>query len=176
MMQRPPILHAVLALISVAFAVALYRVVTVRPPDTPTAAAPAESAIAPVADASFAPPAEESFAEISARPLFSASRKPPPPPEPEKTADSLAPPPPPPLALVGVILAGAQKIAVIKESGTGQVRNAVTGDEITGWQLTDITADSITLKNGDVVQDYQLQNSVAPGVTVGGGPRLPGSQ
>src|SRR5206468_2429246 len=74
----------------------------------------ANTVVLPPPPPAFIAPSAEAFAAIGDRPLFDSTRKkyvPPPAPEQQQAN---APPPPPNLALVGVILDGQTKLAIVR--------------------------------------------------------------
>lgn len=96
----------------------------------------------------FAPPPPDSFADIDARPLFSADRKP--------LADSGKPGPtgaPTDFALTGIISGGDRAVALLRSKSLSTTTSAVVGGVVNGWRVTRIGPTSVTLNaNGtDVV-------------------------
>ncbi|MDE2075280.1 MAG: hypothetical protein KGJ81_17750, partial [Alphaproteobacteria bacterium] len=91
--------------------------------------------------APFASPPLANFSVINERLVFNPLRQPIVPP-PSKDKDSAAPPPPPNLVLVGVIIDGDQRLALIKLAGAPFAAGYAVGAEIAGWQLTEIDADA----------------------------------
>jgi general secretion pathway protein N len=81
------------------------------------------------------------------RPLFSPSRRPPPPPPPvaELPAASAPPPPPPPnVRLFGIVIDGEGARAIVR-SGTEKVDRVQIGDNIGGWQVSQIEGRHLVL-------------------------------
>lgn len=91
----------------------------------------------------------EAYASIAARPLFNADRKPdplPPPPEPPKPKIVLADLNQ--FKLVGVIVSGESRIALVRRAGTSTLTLRV-GDTLDGWKVEKIDAQGVGLSGGD---------------------------
>jgi general secretion pathway protein N len=99
----------------------------------------------PEADSGVLPPLSQ-LSETRDRPLFSPMRRPPqmaPAPAPvavPTVALAPAPPPPekPPFTLVGAIVGGAQRVAVLQDAGTGALATAREGDVRGAWTIDEI--------------------------------------
>lgn len=99
---------------------------------------------------SFAPPPPDEFAELTERPPFSPSRRPPlpriaiPPPPAEP-----APPPRPKIRLfgVGVLENGASGQALLARDGSGKAEWLREGDTIEGWRLLAVEPRRVRLRD-----------------------------
>lgn len=149
---------------------------------TADAAAPATVESAPSTPAAQAdpdpalslPPAE-AFATIVERPLFSATRRPwqPPPvveaaPEPEPPPEPAPPPepvaipapePPPAIefTLVGIVIAGAERQALVLRQGDGKVVQVPEGGEVAGWFAVLIDPDRAVFRQRGFEQELLLK-------------------
>ena len=88
----------------------------------------------------FVPPPEEAFADIDARPLFAADRKP--------LADNTqlgAVGSASELSLVGVIMDGDHAVALLRNKSSSQTESASVGGTVQGWHVARIDATSVTL-------------------------------
>jgi hypothetical protein len=142
----------VATLLTIAVVLAGTAVYELSAPLDPVSVDPAPAArraLRPVVRLAFVPPPESSFADIDARPLFSAGRKPL-----EDTAlaggsASAASD----LTLVGVIVDGEHSIALFRSKSTAQSSSAALGAIVNGWRVARIDPTSVTLRSGsgDVV-------------------------
>jgi len=143
-----------------AAAFAVYAVWTSPPMELPSTAPVSRPARQMhTGDASKATTASvnQSYPEIAARPLFYPSRrawKPPPPPPPPVV--STAPPPLTDYALVGVILSGATRSALIRPPGASTTITLGEGQELQGWKLQEITRDRLRFAAGDAHYDMNF--------------------
>ncbi|MEI9886376.1 MAG: hypothetical protein WDN08_07705 [Rhizomicrobium sp.] len=118
----------------------LYEAVTPLDPvtiETPRLPARRPAALRPPA---YAPPPAESFADIDARPLFSAKRRP--------LADlqaSGAAAATSDFVLVGVIMGGERAVALLRNKSTAATTSAGVGDLVNGWRVARIDATAVTL-------------------------------
>lgn len=88
------------------------------------------------------------FSATRDRPLFSPTRRPPLPP-PVLIAAPPPPPLPPNVALLGVIMDGAQAQAVVRAGSTQKVLRVSIGDDIGGWKVGQIEEQRLVLlRNG----------------------------
>jgi hypothetical protein len=111
-------------------------------------AARPQQANAPASDA-VTPSVTPSYAAIAEHPLFYPSRMPwvpPPPPQPEPV--STAPSPLTNYALVGVIVSGHTRSALIKPPGANKTITLEEGQELDGWTLQQITRDRLHFAAG----------------------------
>ena len=103
-------------------------------------------------------PAPDAVAAIDARPVFDPSRQPVAAPA-DANAKSQAPTLPS-LTLVGVIIDGATRLALIRTSPTGFAMSYAVGTSLGGWQIAEIEADRIVLRAaGAADQEIRLSGS-----------------
>jgi hypothetical protein len=144
---------ALIAICSVLGAGLLYEVFAPLPAYSVPSARVGAIAV-PAPPPAFAAPAIAAFAPIADRPLFDPQRRkfvPPP-----TVSAAAAPPPPPDIALVGVILDGANKLAIVRASNAALATSMAVGESIGGWQLSSIEADRIILHAGTLENVIRL--------------------
>jgi len=105
----------------------------------------------------IATPPPEAFADINARPMFSPDRKAIA--EPGTSAVSGSPPN---IALVGVIMDPKDRMALIRTGASPLAGAFRLGADISGWRLTEITADHVVLAQGGLRDELRLQDNHAP--------------
>jgi hypothetical protein len=136
-------------------------------------AAPAAASAAPLAaaDLALALPPPERFAVIVERPLFSPTRRPAPPQaavaqaeaEPEEPPPEAGPPAdvePPPVVdftLVGVVIAGSERYALVERHEDGRVVQVPEGGGVGGWFAVRIDPDRAVFRQGAVEEELQLK-------------------
>ncbi len=98
-------------------------------------------------------PAVEAFAALDARPMFNPARKPIELPE-DKPSALTALPPPTDLALMGVIIGGDKRIALVRAGTSPVAESVIVGGQLSGWQVSAIEPDHITLHAGS--NDYTI--------------------
>ena len=136
------------------------------------AAAPAADAQPPPADAdlALALPPPERFAVVVERPLFSPTRRPAPPaaevaeapalpeePPPEPEAVEAEPPPVVDFTLVGVVIAGTERYALVERHEDGRVVQVPEGGDVSGWFAVLIDPDGAVFRNGAVEEELLLK-------------------
>ncbi len=95
--------------------------------------------------------------EIVDRPLFFASRRPVPPEPPAVAAAKPEPVPPLDFALVGTILTGSSRVALVKPDKAASVELAL-GQLVGGWTVSAIDADRIMVRHGATEQLVGLRD------------------
>jgi len=113
------------------------------------------------------PQAALNFEQLSAtrdRPLFTSSRKapqiaPPPPPIIAVAAPVAEPPPPPQILLAGVIVDRQGPRAMLRADPTAKIIAVRLGDDVSGWKVTDIEPQRMTLSLDDRAIDVSLFQS-----------------
>jgi hypothetical protein len=145
LMLKPP--QALLAAICAALLLAtLYELVApvqaFSVPDAPLHS----GAVTPASTLRFAMPPEDRFAAIDARPIFLPTRKPPLLPDTAAANQPATPPPLPAMVLVGIILDGANHLALLKSPGAPFVQTLSVGAALGGWTIAEIDADKIVLR------------------------------
>jgi general secretion pathway protein N len=123
-----------------------------------------------------------------ARPIFTASRRPPQPAVVAPGDQAAAPPPPPPaeaehppLALIGAVVGDGDAIAVFLDRATQKVVRLRPGDSHGGWKLSSVEGREVTFDKGDrsetLVLKRQEEPTGAPGLRPppgeAGGPAVP---
>ena len=98
-------------------------------------------------------PSLDSLGATRARPLFSASRRPPAPalvPVPVLPRAVAPPPlPPPNVQLSGVILGADKQVALLKRLGSPTALSVAVGGLVEGWTVTAIGARAVVLQRND---------------------------
>ena len=170
-------------LMRIAFAAFAWQPVPPLERAEPVAVQPSERVAPPVARN---PGPLTAFDEISARPIFSDTRRPfappPPPPLPQvaatpsPVAPRVAPPPAPPqLVLTGVVLGPPGPVAIVGRETGGEPLHLHIGQQVDGWEVVSIMPTGVELKNGPALQPIVFPKaasagsagapSVAPGAT-----------
>ncbi len=109
--------------------------------------------------APYAIPPLAEFSETVRRPLFSSTRRPP---EPESSLPDEAPVQASgdELILVGVVIAGENRIALVRQRNDSKLLRVVTAQEIAGWSVEEITPTSAILRRGDVRETLVLEDNI----------------
>jgi general secretion pathway protein N len=102
-------------------------------------------------DTHSALPPIESYAEVTARPLFSATRRPAP-----QQAFARGSPELTSLVLTGVILTSDSRTALVQEAKAPKPIRLTEGQEIQGWTVQSILPDRIVIRRGTVEQEVRL--------------------
>ena len=110
---------------------------------------PSSSHVPPIKAVAYTPPAIELFADLDARPLFTATRKPLQ--DPAQANGAAAPSSD--FVLVGVIMGGTRAVALLRNKATSASMSAAVGDVVSGWRVARIDATTVTLhaNGGDFV-------------------------
>jgi hypothetical protein len=113
----------------------------------------------------YTPPAFESFANVDERSVFNPLRTPIASDSGVATAagDAL----PADLALVGVILDGATKMALLKSSTAPQVVAVPQGGVFEGWQVASVEADKVVFAAHGERQELKLSDNKPPAPAAG---------
>lgn len=121
--------------------------------------------------ADLALPPVETFSETLTRPLFTATRRPPSPlaalhgqqgaPAPAPTPERTGPKGEKLLLgtylLNGVVVAGPQKLVMLKHMGSGKSLRVAEGEILDDWTVATITSDQVTLRRGDREEKVSLR-------------------
>jgi hypothetical protein len=123
-------------------------------PQVTAALAPAPLPEFAAEPAPFDPPPSRAFAEIGARPLFSASRRP----FVAASATEEAPPPGEtiPIELVGTLLTARGAAALLQPQGQN-ARWLQAGETIAGWRVETIQRDQVSLRLDDENRTLELR-------------------
>jgi hypothetical protein len=99
----------------------------------------------------------DAFSDVTERPLFTPGRRPP--------AAAVAAPdpssPPPPFALIGVIGAGADRVALMR-GPDGTARRGRVGDVVDGWRIDRVDPRAVTWRRGEEARRTALGAASAP--------------
>ena len=114
------------------------------------------NAVTPASQARFNPPAMATFSEITERPLFNQSRKPPVP-EQKTTVVKAAPKSPLRLQLEGVAITSESRLAVVRDRNTNTVLHLAPGEKHEGWELISVSDKIATFKRGEQTQQLELE-------------------
>jgi len=112
---------------------------------------------------------EQAYPETAARPLFTPTRRP----APEAAAQQQAAFQPGQYVLLGVTMAGDNRIAMLREKSTGRIYRVSRGGEINGIKLAAIERDTVTLAMGGQQEQLPLtvqKAGATPGQPTPGGP------
>lgn len=104
----------------------------------------------------FDPPPRHLFAEIAARPLFSASRRPF---VPESDTDDSLQDERIAIELVGTLLTEAGRAALLQPQGQN-ARWLRAGERIAGWRVETIQRDQVRLRSDDAAQTLELRTDL----------------
>ncbi len=156
-MNRPRIMSglpiAAVGVLAACLALEL-RASALGPVSSAHAAVEADEA-APALAIEFAP--ADASREVTERPLFFRSRRPLPPEPPAVAEPRPEPQPPLTFALVGTIVTGPTRVALVKPEKAASVELAV-GQSLEGWTLTTIDADRVMVRHGGTEQLLGLRD------------------
>lgn len=132
-------------------AVVVYRELTDEPvmarTGEPTAAAAISAAAAE--DGPFVMPPLASYDEVTARPLFSVTRRPAAIARPASAAMSS-------LTLAGVVISRDGRVALIRQDKSPSLTRAREGQQVGGWTVQAITVDRVVVSNGAAQTELKL--------------------
>ena len=111
--------------------------------------------MAPPASGSSLPPVE-AYKEVTQRPLFSSTRQPQAESAPQSSGKGGA------LFLVGTIVTGHSRTALIKHGSPSVLVRLSEGQKIEGWTLQSIEPDRVTLLSGGTRQELKVKDQAAP--------------
>jgi hypothetical protein len=111
----------------------------------------------------FTMPPESSFAVVLERPVFSPTRRP------QQAGNARAAPAPSvDFTLIGVVITGGERYALVKPSNGDALERLSEGDELAGWSAVSIGSDRVLFRRGTVQKEIVLDYK-APAPP--GGPR-----
>jgi general secretion pathway protein N len=142
---RYPILIALGAVAAVLAGIVAWEAVHDSARDSQLGATPVRRAAPFEAKLLPAPPvvaAEQAYPEFAARPLWTPTRRPAPAALPPSTYT------PGQYALLGVIIAGGNKTAMLREKSNGKLHRVEAGRQLNGITVAEIAPDSVTLTQG----------------------------
>lgn len=131
----------------------------VTPPLTATRVVDASTKATPL-------PPLQSFSEITTRPLFSATRRPPVPRKVQRPKPIIASAPTPSkietgqYTVMGIIIDEKTKAALMRKGRKGALMRVRIGQKLDGWTVEDIVAESVKLRQGEVVDLVLLRDNV----------------
>ena len=104
---------------------------------------------------------KESLRDMTERPLFTPTRRPPPDPAPREAQPAFVPPPAPPSTpdymLLGIIRDGDRAIALLRGRSDGRNLRVEAGDMIGGWEIAAVDTVSVRLKReGGAAHELRL--------------------
>lgn len=117
-----------------------------------TRPAPEESALS--VPASFQMPPEGDFAEVLARPLFSATRRP----KVETSQSTAAVAASASFTLIGTIISQQGHYALLKSGQSARLQRVTEGQEIEGWTVDRIFLDRVMLRNASGQAEVKLKD------------------
>jgi hypothetical protein len=95
---------------------------------------------------------KQSLRDMTERPLFTPTRRPPPDPAPTQAEPAFAPPPAPSspeFTLLGIIRNGDRATALLRSRSDGRNLRVEAGDTIGGWEIAAVETVSVKLKRKD---------------------------
>jgi hypothetical protein len=95
---------------------------------------------------------KQSLRDMTERPLFTRTRRPPPGPAPIQAEPAFVPPTSPPspdYMLLGIIRNGERATALLRSKSDGRNMRVQAGDTIGGWEIAVVGTVSVRLKRGD---------------------------
>jgi hypothetical protein len=152
-------------LIWVALAAAIIAPWAAPLPD-PSPSGPAPVTSRPPPDPNFESKALTALPETTARPLFTATRRPPPPAR--NPVQTSARPKPTRLVgyrLTGIVRSSTQRMILLTEEKSGRVVELHEGEQVDGWRLTTIGPDHARLSRDGHQIDLLEANAKAPGIS-----------
>jgi hypothetical protein len=167
MLRRLLVLNAVLAIVSVAFAIGIVRTLLIKqsvPPPAPrqTSAAPQPAKVAEAAD-----PGPEAHAVIVAQNLFNPARS-----ETATAVVAVAKP-----VLHGVVIDGAKSRAFLEDPTVKRVGGYSVGDTVSGGKIQKIADDRVVIVRPEGMMEVLLQDPSkprpVPAITAGASPAEP---
>jgi hypothetical protein len=109
-------------------------------------------------------PSRQTFSAINERFVLDPQRRSV---HPSNTAND-APGPSPVLALVGVIIAGQTRLAIVRDGNEASAASVAVGGTIDGWQIAQIDSNRIVIRSGATDRTILLEaNRGAPAISVG---------
>lgn len=117
-------------------------------------------AVSATAAAPYAMPPLSAFSETIRRPLFSTTRRYQNP-DPALLAGAPVQAGSGEIVLVGIIIAGEDRIALVRRRNDSTLLRVVTGQEITGWSVEEILPTSAILRRGNVRETLVLEDKIS---------------
>jgi len=104
-------------------------------------------------DAAFALPPIESYAEVTERPLFSATRRPPPPDAVHENIGNAGS-----FVLLGIVISDGNQTALIQHGRPPVLARLAEGQTLEGWTVQSISANGVTLQNAGTQHTLKLKD------------------
>ena len=158
--RDPSILLPLLVCVSLAGLVTLEYIAAPRLTDAVVPVAAVAVAALPPAIALEAVPAS-AFDGVLARPLFAPSRRPPPD-APAPLVDAVPEAAPFEIELVGVVIAGDERLALVRQPGLPVLVRVETGAAIGGWTVEAIEPDHVLFRSGTRLEEVRLRDDASP--------------
>lgn len=160
--RDPSILLPLLVCLSLVGLVYLEGIAAPRLSDAvaPVAAVAVAVAALPPAIALEPPPAS-AFDGVLARPLFAPSRRPPPD-APAPQVDEVPEAAPFEIELVGVVITGDERLALVRQPGLPVLVRVETGAAIGGWTVEAIEPDHVLFRSGTRLEEIRLRDDAPP--------------
>lgn len=149
-------LLAACAVLAGIFALENRQIIQTQAESSPTA----QTEFEPPERQNFSAPNFASFKEITERPLFLESRRPPPPivkPKPKPKPKPVVRLTPLNLVLEGIVISSAERIGVFTESRSREVHHLSVGDKHLDWELVTVTDSTAIFERGKQRQELTLK-------------------
>jgi len=111
------------------------------------------------------PPPLSEFVEMTLRPLFSSSRRPPPASGEDVTPDtqkiSAGPVETKQFMVMGIIIAPNEKVALLRQqNSSNEILHVKEGQKISDWTVSEITPESVIMQQGGVTDVVKLSDNI----------------
>jgi hypothetical protein len=120
-------------------------------PGTATAPVPPSVTLSKASNR-FALPPLETFAEVTERPLFSSSRRPPAIDAPQSTERSFG------ATLAGIVISASSRTIIVSHGDPPVLTRLKQGDDLDGWSITSIEPNRALLRRDGVEQELKLRD------------------
>jgi general secretion pathway protein N len=160
LLRRNPLIAALVALCALLAVVVVIELATIgRSPGTatPRKVTAGEAKLLPsVATVAL----NQAYPETAARPLWVPTRRPAPPPAAQQASIPRGQ-----YILQGVTIAGATRIALLREKASGRIHRVELGKDVGGMQVAEVEPEKVTLAQGGEreVLELRVQRPAAPG-------------
>ena len=151
----------VLLLICLALAALVYDELSSPDNDLPkpalAAGAPAPVSLPKADEVAPGLPPMETLAEVTERPLFTATRRPPPPDAVQENIGNASS-----FVLLGIVISKGERLAIVRHGRPPTAARLTEGQTIEGWTVQSIAPDRVVLKNADNEQSLKLKDLKEP--------------
>lgn len=160
LLRRNPLIVALAALCALLAVVVVVELATIGRSSgaaAPRKVAAGEAKLLPSV-ATVAP--DQAYPETAARPLWVPTRRPAPPPAAQQASIARGQ-----YILQGVTIAGATRIALLREKTSGRIHRVEQGKDVGGMQVAEVEPEKVTLSQGTEreVLELRVQRPAAPG-------------